>query len=384
MLAVAAIGLGGSSGDEDEASPTSSWVTDTVTRGTLTSLTSLPGTLGYASPSALRVRANGTVTWLPAQDQVIRRGESLVRVDDRPIPLMYGPIPMYRDLGLTASSTSGGPASADGSSEDSQDDSTGAGSTDGDAISNTGTTATAKPLQGRDVRELETNLAKMGYGGFTVDDLFTKSTADAVKHWQRTIGVSATGVVGVGDVVFRKGAVRVAAVKSAVGQDAPGDLLDVTKLVRQVSVKASADDLAWATVKSKVEVSLPDGKKVAGRVATIGSTASRSADENSDATDGGEDSTTTIPVTVTIANQDSLGKIDSAPVSVSHVNQQHRDVLSVPVAALVALAEGGYGIEVVDGDATHYLPVKTGMFTDARVEIEGARVKSGMTVRLPQ
>jgi hypothetical protein len=58
-------------------------------------------------------------------------------------------------------------------------------------------------------------------------------------------------------------------------------------------------------------------------------------------------------------------------------------VLSVPVAALVALAEGGYGLQVVEGGATRYLPVEVGMFADGRAEVSGPGLADGMTVGMP-
>jgi hypothetical protein len=55
----------------------------------------------------------------------------------------------------------------------------------------------------------------------------------------------------------------------------------------------------------------------------------------------------------------------------------------VPVGALLALAEGGYGVQVVDGSTTRYLPVSTGMFGNGLVEISGDGVREGMTVGVP-
>ncbi len=46
-------------------------------------------------------------------------------------------------------------------------------------------------------------------------------------------------------------------------------------------------------------------------------------------------------------------------------------MLTVPVAALLALQEGGFGVEVARRRDT-YLPVKTGMFANGRVEVSGA------------
>jgi len=56
---------------------------------------------------------------------------------------------------------------------------------------------------------------------------------------------------------------------------------------------------------------------------------------------------------------------------------EHKDVLTVPIAALVALAEGGYGVEVVDGSTSHYVRVETGLFASGRVEVSGRPTPRG-------
>jgi len=45
----------------------------------------------------------------------------------------------------------------------------------------------------------------------------------------------------------------------------------------------------------------------------------------------------------------------------------------VPVGALVALAEGGYGVQVIEGSTARYIAVKTGMFAGGRGRDRGRR-----------
>jgi hypothetical protein len=66
------------------------------------------------------------------------------------------------------------------------------------------------------------------------------------------------------------------------------------------------------------------------------------------------------------------------------VSSKKENVLAVPVGALVALAEGGYGVQVVDGSTTKYVPVQTGMFADGKVEISGAGIAAGTVVGIPR
>jgi hypothetical protein len=86
-------------------------------------------------------------------------------------------------------------------------------------------------------------------------------------------------------------------------------------------------------------------------------------------------------VTVTIRDQKSVGRLESGPVTVEYVGREVKDVLTVPVAALVALAEGGHGLETADGG---FVAVKTGLFADGRVEVSGSAVRAGLKVRIPE
>jgi multidrug efflux pump subunit AcrA (membrane-fusion protein) len=89
-------------------------------------------------------------------------------------------------------------------------------------------------------------------------------------------------------------------------------------------------------------------------------------------------------VTVTIADQRALGSLDAAPVDVDFVSSKREDVLAVPVVALLALPNGGFGLEVVEGAATRIVPVRTGMFTAGRVEVSGQGIAAGMRVGVPK
>ena len=62
---------------------------------------------------------------------------------------------------------------------------------------------------------------------------------------------------------------------------------------------------------------------------------------------------------------------------------ERKDVLTVPVGALVALAEGGYGVQVVQGSTSRYVAVKTGMFAGGQVEVSGDGIAEGVTVGVP-
>lgn len=153
-----------------------------VTRRTLTESSTVDGTLGYGSTLELYDRVSGTFTWLPSVGAVIARGGTLWRVNNEPVALMYGWVPAYRTLEQGVS-------------------------------------------DGPDVVELNENLIDLGYdpyGAIADDEDFGEATAAAVRRWQHAEGLSETGEVELGRIVFAPGARRVTAVKVALGQDPPG------------------------------------------------------------------------------------------------------------------------------------------------------------------
>ncbi|WP_046262310.1 peptidoglycan-binding domain-containing protein [Streptomyces sp. WM6386] len=369
VAVVGALGLGGGE-EEGPSAPSRAGSVVAVTRTTLTERTQVDGRLGYGTEIPLPVRATGTVTWLPEQGATVRRGGVLLRVDDRPVVLLYGRLPMYRDLGLTATTDPG--------------DSTDTESTEAPGSGEDGARAapTEPPapteLKGMDVLQFETGLAALGYTGFTVDETFTARTAQAVGRWQKSLGLPETGTVGIGDVVYSTGRVRIGRPGVRLGGAAGENTLTYTGTARKVVVDASAADAVWAVRGTGVRVRLPDGKTVKGEVASVGKQAS--APEGSGEGDSGQGGAT-VPVTVTIRDQKSVGRLESGPVTVEYVGREVKDVLVVPVAALVALAEGGHGLETEQG---RFVAVRTGLFADGKVEVSGPAVREGMKVRIPE
>ncbi|WP_424868775.1 peptidoglycan-binding protein [Streptomyces sp. SAI-229] len=396
VAVVGALGLGGGE-DESAGAPPRTGSLVEVVRATLTERTEVDGRLGYGTEIPLPVKATGTVTGLPETGTTVKRGGTLLRVDDRPVVLLYGSLPMYRDLGLTTTASGGGTASGGdtaseggttpgGGTTASGEGKTGGGAGGGGAASPsaqpapTGTGAAAvTELKGMDVLQFETNLAALGYTGFTVDETFTRKTADAVERWQKSLGTPGTGRVGIGDVIYSAGKVRIGRPGVRLGEAVTGDALTYTGTTRKVVVDASAADASWAVRGAAVRVRLPDGRTVEGEVASVGRQAS--APEGGFGEDGSGQGGATVPVTVTIEDQKSVGRLESGPVTVEYAGREAKDVLTVPVAALVALAEGGHGLETADGG---FIAVKTGLFADGKVEVSGSAVRAGVKVRIPE
>jgi peptidoglycan hydrolase-like protein with peptidoglycan-binding domain len=358
LLGAAVAGLAlawGSAAKQPAANPALPPATAQVTRTTLVETKKVSGTLGYGDAVPVSAAQTGTLTWIAPEGATVKRGQPLFKVDQRPVVALYGPLPLYRTLRVG--------------------------------------------VEGTDVNQFEENLSELGYTGFTVDDTYTAATARVVRRWQADLGLPETGTVEPGEVVVTPGAVRVAEHTARVGDRIGGDtggggsVLSYTGTTRLVTVQLEVADQALAAKSRTVTVTVPGRGPVEGTIAQIGTVATapeqpgNAPGEQPSSAPGGSSSTAAdarVQVTVTIADQKRLGALDGAPVDVDFVSQQRRDVLAVPVAALLALPGGGYGIQVVEGGATRIVAVKTGMFAAGRVEISGAGIAAGVTVGVPK
>ncbi|CAN5243941.1 peptidoglycan-binding protein [soil metagenome] len=339
--AVLSRGSATESGNEAKLPP----ATAAVTRTTLVEPKTVSGTLGYGDAVPVGAAAQGTLTWLADVGSTVNRGEPLFKLDERPVVVLYGPVPLYRTL--------------------------------------------REGVAGVDVKQLGENLSALGYTGFTVNNNFAAGTAAAVRSWQTDLGLAATGSIEPGQVVFTPGPVRVAEHLARVGVSTRADggetVLSYTGTTRLVTVELKVADQALAVQGGKVTVTIPGGKSVNGTIAKIGTVAT--AQEQSSETPGQSGSTTSdarIPVTVEITDQQTLGTLEGAPADVDFVSQKREGVLAVPVAALLALPKGGYGVEIVEGRTTRIVAVKTGLFAAGWVEISGGGIEDGMKVGVPK
>src|SRR5438270_5458545 len=92
------VGTGSSSPKAAANSDTSSSAT-TVQRRDLVETDTESGTLSYAGSRTVYNRLTGTITWLPRVGQVVRQGQAFYSVDGKPVILLNGTVPAYRDLG---------------------------------------------------------------------------------------------------------------------------------------------------------------------------------------------------------------------------------------------------------------------------------------------
>ena len=147
-------------------------------------MVSQDGILSYrarpdGSPYSVVNRAGGTYTELPENGDKVGCGGVLYRVDDRPVLLLCGTVPAYRDLHT------------------------------GDA--------------GRDVRQLNRNLHRLGFDADAhvriepADHDFTVKTKQALEVLQHDKGLRVTGALAIGDAVFLSEPVRIAEVTGVLG-----------------------------------------------------------------------------------------------------------------------------------------------------------------------
>jgi peptidoglycan hydrolase-like protein with peptidoglycan-binding domain len=301
-----------------------------IVRGDLVDSVSVDGRLTYAAGRRVASEATGTLTSVATPGRVVLPGGTLYAVDRRPVTLLDGQVPLYRPLR---------PGIADGP----------------------------------DVRQLESALRSLGYGdGLTVDAHFSAATAWAVRRWQQHDHRARTGSVDTSQAMFLPAPVRVTAAKAAVGDRvaAGRQLLEVSGTHRMVHVDLDADREELARKGARVTVELPDGTTATGRVASVGTVAVKKRP-------GDQDTAPTIDLEIALTGP--AGRLDQAPVTVLLTAVRRRDVLSVPVEALVARREGGYGLEV----ARRIVPVTTGVYGGGRVEVAGTGLAAGMRVGVP-
>ncbi|MDM7889734.1 peptidoglycan-binding protein [Curtobacterium sp. RHCJP20] len=332
-----------SAADEDTTSEHRS--TSPVTRGDLTESNIFAGTLGYGAPVGVPAAASGTITWLPDPGQVIHRDEPLYAVDEEPVRAMYGTVPLWRTLEF------------------------------GD--------------RGQDVAQLNRNLAALGYG-VVEDDRFGKRTLAGVRQWQKDRHRTVTGTIGADDIAFVDGDVRVAKVDGTLGQtvgsggggDAGGEagggsaggsggnVISVTSTSRVVDTTVGQQDADRLAVGAEVSVRINGGgDALPGKVV---------------ATEPVEDDNGGAPkVRATIAIEAGDRQLPAAATAqIIVAGRSERDVLSVPVAALVAHGSDGYAVDVVRHGDTERVPVEAGFVANGRVAVTGD-VREGDQVVVP-
>jgi multidrug efflux pump subunit AcrA (membrane-fusion protein) len=303
-------------------------------------LASAQSNLSTARSAAALYGQSSTFTALPSVGQIIRRGQSLYGIGGQPVVLLYGSVLPTRAFiaGMSA---------------------------------------------GHDVAELNANLRALGYGQGLAGDEFTAATAAAIRALQSAHGLGVTGELLLGSVVFEPGAVRVTSVTPTVGATVmPGPVLAITSTARQVKLALDAAQQASVKVGDQVTITLPDNQTTPGRITYVSSVATS---PSSSGKGGEEEGAPTIEVDATPTDPAATGHLDQAPVNVEITTESVENVLAVPVDALLALAGGGYAVEVAEGRVHRLVAVNVGLFDGAEgvVQVSGQGVSAGQRVVVP-
>jgi hypothetical protein len=306
------------------------------------------GTLGYRdSFSVVNELPAGVLTWLPAPGQIVRRGHPLYRLANQTVTLCYGPVPAWRDIGPGIT-------------------------------------------PGPDVSELDANLDSLGFGAGPPAYTYTWATEVAIERWQQAQGMTVTGTIPLGQVVFLPGPLRIANASTAAGAPpgpgtpaGPGTPV-LSGTSTQPSVQVNLTPGGPAVIPGdQVLVTLPDGTTtVHGTVRAVGSVTTAQSANGTNGTQGTPGAV--IPIQIQLAGYP--GGDDQAPVQVTITEQEDKNVLAVPVTALLAQPGGGYAVRTATGAQHRTIPVITGLFDDETgvVEVSGPGLIPGLAVEVAQ
>ena len=170
-------------------------------------------------------------------------------------------------------------------------------------------------------------------------------------------------------------------VGSAVALNSP--LYNISSVGIEVVFQVDATDQETVILGKNVEIELPTDERVSTVITFI--------DQVVTQTQAGD----FIEVVLEVLNPEEVEAYDQAPVKVFLTTEISENVLYVPVNALLALAEGGYALEIYEGLAegstfegesgvdTTYVAVEIGVFTDGFVEVIG-NIQEGQLAVVPR
>jgi hypothetical protein len=302
-------------------------------------VTNAESALSTAETAATVYGPTSRYTALPGVGEVIHPGQALWSVDGQPVVLLPGTLIPWRAF---SAGMPGGP----------------------------------------DVAALDQALIDLGDGdGLAISNTFTNATAAAIDRLRASLGVPQTGILTLGAAVFAPAAMRVTAVHPLVGAPVTGGgpVLDVTSTTPVVNVALPVDRAYRVKVGDPVSVNLPDGTTSAGTVTGVGAVATDTTQPNS----GSTATSATVNVTVSLTKASPAATLDQAPVTVNITNASAHQVLAVPTTALLAVAGGGYALEMVQPNGVHQLVgVTAGIFDDqsGMVQVSGSGLAVGQQV----
>ena len=254
---------------------------------------------------------------------------------------------------------------------------------------------------GQDIVQLKQNLILLSYGSIEsllANQDFDTSTSDAVKQMQADLGLTVTGHITLGDLVFLPGPsianyslplphlgigvnpgnalVTLTPIESIETTMASGGAISIiSKSLQRVQASIEVSNQDLIDIGSKVNIELPDESVIVGTVREIGKIA-----VIPEANQAGEPY---LEVSVSLDGGVTLPEWTGAPVIVSITKEVAQNVLAAPVTSLLALLGGGYALEVLDQGSTKLVPVEVGIYADGWVEVDGSGLEPGIEVIVP-
>lgn len=303
-----------------------------VTRGQVGASMSLNTIAEWSRVPAGSNQASGIVTGIGIEPGAeATQGSVLYSVDLRPVAVAQGDVPMFRQIGAG--------------------------------------------VDGADVRQLQEMLAALGYYGSALDGRAEAGTTTAIKRWQKALGLSESGVVEQGDLIFvPRLPARLAlnsdsihrGVKLSGGEEAVLGLPAAPRFWLPVS----EGQAAMITAGTSIEVTSPDGQIWRGV-----------AGEQERDADGGEISISVTGPEGAVLCGDACGQV---PVSGQTtllsdvVTVEQVEGLLVPSSALVTTADAGTAVVGEDGKR---IPVE--VVTSAKGMSVVSGIDEGTRVRVP-
>ena len=307
-----------------------------------------PAVLRFADPQVLTASQPGTITSVPEVGHVLDQGDTVVEINGQPVFFFLGARPMWRTLALSG---------LEGSD-----------------------------TEGFDVKQLEQNLVDLGHLVLrdeeevlptisAPDEVFDEDTVRLVEDWRDGVGLPPGGKVELGRVIYLPGSVRVSRILAEKGSlVSPGvPIIEVSAETQEVFLQLPIDKRELVELGDNVLVTLPDDVVVGATITDIGSQVTY-FDENEPGV---------IAVSLVLDDPSFGLGFDGSPVDVEIVSNEEIDVLAVPVNALLALAEGGYALEIEKAGVRTLVAVEAGIYVDGLVEVSG-EIAAGDVVVVPK
>jgi multidrug efflux pump subunit AcrA (membrane-fusion protein) len=165
--------------------------------------------------------------------------------------------------------------------------------------------------------------------------------------------------------------------ESGEGEAPSTPVLRTSSTRRIVSVDLEADQQSIAHRGQQVEVVLPDGAEVPGEVRALTTTEPPAAGEGP-----GEEAEPGVEATVAVTGMHRIPALDGATVNVLFTEQIRKQVLSVPLTALIAIGGERFAVYIREGSARRQIVVKPGLAAAGYAEVEGKGLRPGMRVEV--